>query len=90
MNKENEEIFADMFRVCSCADTEAVAKTLIRVLEFASDNVGQYHKLFDDDGAYYLIAGQLERNDLIEHGVSIRCAWITEKGKEFLTKLKEV
>ena len=90
MNEIIENKLIDMFGICNCAEIDLVVKTLIRFLEWAeSVERDDYNTLYKDAGIYYLIAGMCEKNDLIQHGVSIRCAFISPKGKEFLTLLKQ-
>jgi hypothetical protein len=43
----------------------------------------------DYDGLFYVIIDYFDKCELIESGVSVRFAWLTEKGKNCLADIKE-
>ena len=82
------------FGACGCSDLEAMINVVKCLLEWMSENIMErqgYEKLFNgNEGVFYLLAGRLDSLGLSEHGTSIRCAWLTEKGKEFLSALQTI
>lgn len=83
------------FGVCGCFELEYTINTIVNALEWAKDKKWSseniyYTELYNDTGLFYIVFGQLDRCDLIEHGTSIRCPWLTEKGKDFLSALKKI
>lgn len=86
--------FYNEFGACECSDLEAMINVVKDLLEWMSEDIVErqdYEKLFNgNEGVFYLLAGRLDSLGFSEHGTSIRCAWLTEKGKEFLNALKTV
>jgi len=86
--------FYNEFGACGCSDLEAMISVVKDLLEWMSENIMErqgYEKLFNgNEGVFYLLAGRLDSLGFSEHGTSIRCAWLTEKGKEFLSALKTI
>jgi hypothetical protein len=81
------------FGGCGCSEDDEMAKVIVKILEWAVKSIGnrvRYNKLFRHVGTFYIVAGILDNNDLLEHGTSIRCAWATKKGKMLLETLKEM
>lgn len=89
-----QAFFYNEFGACGCSDLEAMINVVKDLLEWMSENIMErqgYEKLFNGNvGVFYLLAGRLDSLGFSEHGTSIRCAWITEKGKEFLNALKTI
>lgn len=82
------------FNVCSCADRDSINKTLKYLFEYLAMPIKErtftaFINLGDiSEGTYYLLTGILEKENLIDHGSSIRFAWLTDKGKEILKELQ--
>ena len=51
-----------------------------------------YHDLCENFGEHRVLSkiNTLEKNGYVDIGVSTRCAWINEKGKELLNDLRKV
>jgi hypothetical protein len=80
---------------CGCIG-DVMRKAYVSVLETLSvDGIERWNKLmaelgFDaDPRLFYALTSLLDDRDLIEHGSSIRCSWLTERGKEALALMKE-
>lgn len=89
-----QAFFYNEFGACGCSNLEAMINVVKDLLEWMSENIMErqgYEKLFNgNEGVFYLLAGRLDSLGFLEHGTSIRCAWLTEKGKEFLNALKTI
>ena len=92
MNVDLLAFFYNEFGACGCSELDEMINTVIKILAWAEadpDDKPLYSTLIKDDlGAFYIIAGILDKLEFIEHGTSIRFSWITEKGKEFLDSLR--
>ncbi|MHA1360786.1 MAG: hypothetical protein ACTSRC_21905 [Candidatus Helarchaeota archaeon] len=91
---KNIDILAFLYNelgACGCSEIDEMLKTLLKFLEWAN-NIGgskpEYKYVVDDIGAFYFIAGRLTDAGLIEHGVSIRYSWLTDKGERLLNALR--
>lgn len=83
--------FYNEFNACGCSEIEEMLSEAKRFLTWASNDIStrpNYQTLYPGSpGAFYLIAGIFDNAGMIEHGTSIRCAWIEEKGKKLLSAL---
>ena len=84
-NPENiTQFLYNEFGVCGCCETMDVIQELIRFLEWVdNDKSPTFECLYQSQGIYYLIARMCERSGLIEHGIAIRCQFLTDLGIEF-------
>lgn len=84
-------LFYNEFGACGCSDIEDMIRVIKMLLEWASSSSAprKYDTLFNDDGVFYLLAGRLDSMGFIEHGVSIRFSWITDKGTSLLNALNK-
>lgn len=84
--------FFDDLHLCGCGIPESAARLVRDVLRLAPfyENQGALQVLLPTDGIFYLVLGQLNNADLIEHGGCIGGSWLTEKGKELLGQLETV
>ena len=86
----------DELGICGCGDPEATRLHAIETLE-SMNSVGADGKLRDLDWSKFqyedrnqmLVLALLDSKGLIEHGTTIRCSWLTEKGREVLAGLRE-
>ena len=85
--------FSNHFGMCGCSEFEPMQRLIIKLLEWHGADMGNRPKwdtLFNGNtGVFYIIAGIMTEADLIEHGGSIRCGWLTDKGKLLLANLKK-
>jgi hypothetical protein len=89
--------FDNALRPCGCAD-EAAMLTKVRdvMADLAlsgSDAQVPWDRLVakhfhEDEALAYLVMGHLDHAGLIEHGVAIRCSWLTEDGAAGLAALQ--
>lgn len=75
---------------CGCGDPQAASATLTGLLESFDDGGDRrfVDKVAPDNGAAMLILYWLTDLDLIEHGGSVSCSWLTGKGARWLEALK--
>jgi len=87
-----QAFFYNEFGACGCSDLEAMINVVKGLLEWMSENIMErpgYEKLFNgNEGVFYLLIGRLDNLGLSEHGVSLRCSWITKRGQEFLKAIQ--
>jgi hypothetical protein len=77
------------FGVCGCSEEDKVSEEIKKFLVWASkEDRPNFETLYNNDGVYYLIASTMDRLGLIDHGISIRVPFITQKGKDFLAGLE--
>ena len=91
----DELVSTGMLGFCGCVGDEPTdkAKEVMKDLDRKDDNWVRWEELvakhFDGDEAYgYFVLQYLDRRGLVEHGASIRSAWLTEKGKECLEAME--
>lgn len=78
---------------CGCAGEGfmrgiyAKALTLVEAQDW--DGLRKEFRLDDEPRLYYAVLMILDQFNLIEHGTSIRCSWLTEEGKEFLAAARK-
>lgn len=82
--------FFEEIGVCGCGDPCSIFPLLKAGLEHfeKQENWGK-HEGLGGDAVFYLLATTLDRTDAIEHGSSIRCSWLTLKGEELLSIMRE-
>ena len=77
---------------CGCMGAYPIEDIRI-ILEWAGSNMDtrlRCDQMYpDDDGVFCLIAGMMEKLDLMEHGAAIRCPWLTPDGERLLAAIKE-
>ena len=85
--------FANALGACGCSELGPMRDAIIRLLEWHEgdkDRVGAHSSMYPDIGVFYIMAGLMDRLGLAEHGISIRCPWLTADGKRLLAALKAV
>lgn len=65
---------------CGCGNAEEVGAYLLETLEMCDRQEWPPY----EDGHRMLALYVLDAADLLEHGTTIRCSWLTEKGREIL------
>lgn len=84
--------FYNEFGACGCSEVDTMIDVIRDLLEWLDSDIDtrpKYNTLFNGNvGVYYLLAGKLEYLEFSGHGFSIRVAWLTEEGQEFLSALK--
>lgn len=85
---------SNTFGMCGCSEFDEVIKVLIKILELIDKPNKQvrWHKeeFGNEAGFYYIIAGILDEERLIDHGTAIRYPWLTDDGKRFLEAIKNI
>jgi len=84
--------FYNAFNMCGCWEFGPVHYNILFLLKWLKTNSEEnpkksYETLYDSVGIFYLLVGIFDRLNLIEHGISIRCAWLTNNGKRLLEAL---
>lgn len=83
--------FYNEFGACGCSELYTMIDVIRDLLEWLNSDIDtrpRYDTLFNGNvGVYYLLAGKLDCLEFSGHGTSIRVAWLTEKGRKFLSAL---
>jgi hypothetical protein len=83
--------FGEKIGACGCSELGLMVEEVKKILSWsAQDIMGRqnYSSLYPErDGIFYLLAGLIDGLNMIEHGASIRCCWLTNFGKQFLDGL---
>ena len=75
--------------ICGCGTPEVCYKWLKEYLtDLNTKNWGKYDYESPDWKYIQIINGLLENLDIVEHGTTCRCSWLTEKGKKVLEALE--
>ena len=85
--------FYNEFCACGCSEVDTMIDVIRDLLEWLDSDIStrlKYDTLFNGNvGVYYLLTGKLDHLKFTEHGFSIRVAWLTEEGQEFLNALRK-
>ena len=90
--KELEDFLYEHFFWCGCFESDSAIDEILKILKWASADFASkcdYDELFNSKGVYYLIIGICDKAGLVDHGISCRCAFITDKGKDVLTSINK-
>lgn len=82
----------DIFNLCGCIELDMVIEEIKKILLWASINSKErisYNKLYESKGCFYIITGILDNEDILNHGISIRYARITDNGRFLLKSLNK-
>jgi hypothetical protein len=90
------KLICDLLPDCGCVG-HVMKRTWLAALSALDDEPGKidwnaFLELFEfkrDERLFYAVTLMLEDRDLIEHGVSIRCPWLTNRGREALALMRE-
>lgn len=75
--------------ICGCGTPNVCYEWLIEYLtDLDEQNWDKYDYDSSDWKYIQIINGFLEKLDLVEHGTTCRCSWLTGKGKKVLETLK--
>lgn len=73
---------------CGCGAPELAYQEVINELRRLADR-GKPPEGHDENGLWWLLVYFLDSLDLTEHGISVRGAWLTDKGGDVLKFLEE-
>jgi hypothetical protein len=75
--------------LCNCGDSDAILKYIFNMFK---SYVGQstWSTIKYEDMPVMFFLSWATNQDYIEHGVSIRCSWITPKGEELLKDIETI
>jgi hypothetical protein len=77
--------------LCGCGYTEAAYELVRDILTLVEDErVSLVKTLIGNSGAYHLIMSALDEADIIRHGTSIASAWLTDKGRWYVSALRTI
>lgn len=88
--------FFNAFGACGCSEIDEMHAALLRLMEWhdTRENPGHdrepYTAIYPEIGLFYLMAGMLRRLGLSEHGVAIRCPWLTQDGERLLDAMRRI
>lgn len=90
-------LFTGILDFCGCFEELIIPEKIIPVLKYIKEELSkrrgwETYVKEDFGGDYsqvYLILHHLEKCNLIEHGTSARCSWITDKGNKVLYDLQQ-
>jgi hypothetical protein len=91
-----ELVLTGMLDFCGCGAPDAAGKFLMNTLQGMKDfhdskiTWEERDAKFSDEGVRYFVYYILEKEGLTEHGTSVNGSWLTDKGNEILTYLKEI
>ena len=85
-----DAIWGGVLGFCCCGEPERGLKRLRSILEAVElwlkyDTRPEY---YEDDDVFHLYV--LDKMGLTEHGTSVYCSWLSEKGKDILTVLQNI
>jgi hypothetical protein len=90
---EPEDFLAENCGFCGCGSPEEAAQWLLNLLElmplFEKNHAEALEALIPTPGQYWFTLYMLDKLDLINHGTSIRGAWLTPKGETTLKFLRQ-
>ena len=79
--------------MCGCLTSEKTWQWIVEYLERKSGELGPEGTAYVNDdelnGAEIFMTGILDHLGFTEHGISIRGAWITDKGRELVRHITE-
>lgn len=79
-----EGVFLEMLGICGCASNE-ILDYILKILEELDDNINRRNDIVAE-----FTYGILDRLEFLTHGTSIRFPFLTEKGKELLSDLRQI
>lgn len=90
--EHKEDYINNIFDICGCSENTWM-QVVIDILDYINQEDTMARETIDtifygNSGLFYLVMNQLDNIGLIEHGIAIRGAWITDYGKEILEDLK--
>lgn len=85
---ENAELIKEL-NICSCGTAEVCYAWVLEYLrDLKNNNLSKYKYDSPDWKFIQIINGFLDEKGFVEHGVSCRCSWLTEKGEKLLLALE--
>lgn len=85
-------LYCGVLPSCGCGDPSAIGryvKELLKHVGQTEDNSCWERTSWDDLPVMFFLSWA-DREGYIEHGTTIRCSWMTEKGNELLRDLIEI
>jgi hypothetical protein len=90
-------VVGEVIGVCGCADMDGICDYMDKV--FNHFNTAQERGVYWDtlvDEVFkgnetfaYLLVGRMDHAELLEHGISMRGSWLTDKGRELWVDVKK-
>lgn len=93
--KKSDYLLTSILPFCGCGDPESLGRyvkemLLKHVKQTNSDSYLCWDVTQYDDLPVMFFLSWADREGYIEHGTTIRCSWMTEKGDELLKDLIEI
>lgn len=89
--QSKKDFLGSYFGFCGCGDPDAAMELLRDVLRLLKGHEWYSEKmkaLLPSEGLNYLVLYMLNNNGLTEHGTSVNCSWLTDKGEEILKDIE--
>lgn len=81
----------NVLNFCGCGDPDGAMVFVGDILKLMEDHnwySAELNKLLPDERSRYFVLYMLDHLGLTEHGTSINCSWLTDRGKEVLTDIE--
>lgn len=85
-------VHSGIFGFCGCVEEDVTSVVLINRLKELANDWPNHREAWNKEhnSLFYFIEQKLDDAGLIEHGSAIRCSWINDKGREFLSLYGDV
>lgn len=81
-----EYLHCGVLKFCGCGDSMSNLRYIQKMLRMLDEQQwGDY-----EDAPYMFFVYWADGLELAEHGTTVRCSWLTEKGKKFLADIESV
>lgn len=92
---KSDYLYMSILPSCGCGDPSSIGRyvkdmLLKHVKQTDSDDISCWDITHYEDLPVMFFLSWATREGYIEHGTTIRCSWMTEKGNELLRDLEEV
>ena len=90
-HKSKKDFLGDYLGFCGCGNPDAAMKLLRDVLRLLKEQKWyseDIKALLPSEGLNYLVLYMLDDKGFTEHGTSVNCSWLTDRGEELLRDLE--
>ena len=91
---EENYLLGEILGLCACGDPRSIAGYIKSMFEKYVSILDEQHDVWEEaryqDFPTMFFLYWADRNNFTSHGGTIRCSWITDKGKELLKDLEAV
>jgi hypothetical protein len=80
---KTDYIQIEILHFCGCGDPDEVMMYVAEFLiKISKEDFGDY-----EDMSYMFLSYWADNEGFIDHGTTVRCSWLTDKGKELLNDI---